>query len=123
MTATIRYNRNGLFDSLIANRTLLTWVTMLSLTGAYLVYAQVLQQVINSTVVRQEFPEEVFQSPEYASANNEHAKTYLPEIPWAADARYQFKDENVFIYTPEAKGRNPQREMLEFFQKQFAKVK
>ena len=30
--------------------------------------------------------------------------------------------ENVFIYTPEAKGRNPQREMLEFFQKQFAKV-
>ncbi|MFI4850881.1 MAG: hypothetical protein ACIAZJ_17350 [Gimesia chilikensis] len=99
MTATIRYNRNGLFDRLIANRTLLTWVTMLSLTGAYLVYAQVLRQVINGTVVRQEFPEEVFQSPEYASANNEHAKTYLPEIPWAADARYQFKDENVFIYT------------------------
>ncbi|QDT27191.1 alpha/beta hydrolase family protein [Gimesia panareensis] len=31
--------------------------------------------------------------------------------------------ENVFIYTPDAKGRNPQREMLEFFQKQFAKVK
>lgn len=88
-----------MFDRLIANRTLLTWVTMLSLTGSYLVYAQVLQQVINGTVVRQEFPEEVFQSPEYASANNEHAKTYLPEIPWAADARYQFKDENVFIYT------------------------
>ncbi|MFH1300780.1 MAG: alpha/beta hydrolase fold domain-containing protein [Planctomycetota bacterium] len=31
--------------------------------------------------------------------------------------------ENVFIYTPESKGRNPNREMLEFFQKQFAKVK
>ena len=30
--------------------------------------------------------------------------------------------ENVFIYTPEAKGRNAQREMLEFFQKQFSKV-
>ncbi|QDT42340.1 acetyl esterase [Gimesia alba] len=30
--------------------------------------------------------------------------------------------ENVFIYTPKAKGRDPQREMLEFFQKQFAKV-
>lgn len=30
--------------------------------------------------------------------------------------------ENVFIYTPENKGRNTQREMLEFFQKQFDKV-
>lgn len=99
MTAAIRYNRNGLFDRLIANRTLLTWVTMLSLTGAYLAYAQALRYVIKDKVVRQEFPEEVFQSPEYASTNNEQAKTYLPEIPWAADARYQFKDENVYIYT------------------------
>ncbi|QDV50451.1 alpha/beta hydrolase [Gimesia fumaroli] len=31
--------------------------------------------------------------------------------------------ENVFVYTPKAKGRDPNREMLEFFQKQFAKAK
>lgn len=99
MTAAIQHNRNGLFDRLIANRMLLTWVTTLSLTGAYLVYAQSLRLVIKDKVIRQEFPEEVFQSPEYASGNNEHAKTYLPEIPWAADARYQFQDENVYIYT------------------------
>ncbi|WP_339731970.1 alpha/beta hydrolase [uncultured Gimesia sp.] len=34
----------------------------------------------------------------------------------------ELKIENVFVYTPESKGRNTQREMLEFFQKQFAKV-
>ncbi|QDU47847.1 hypothetical protein Pan110_01570 [Gimesia panareensis] len=99
MTATIRHNRNGLFDRLIANRMLLTWVTTLSLTGVYLTYAHAMRFVIQDKIVRQEFPEEVFQSPEYASTNNEQAKTYLPEIPWAADARYQFKDENVYIYT------------------------
>lgn len=99
MTATIRYNRNGLFDRLIANRMLLTWFTTISLTGAYLVYAQVLRRVITDNVIRQEFPEEVFASPAYASGNNERAKKYLPESPWAADARYQFKDENVYIYT------------------------
>jgi acetyl esterase/lipase len=31
--------------------------------------------------------------------------------------------ENVYVYTPEAKGRNVAKEMVEFFQKQFAKVK
>lgn len=31
--------------------------------------------------------------------------------------------ENVYVYTPNAKGRNVNVEMLEFFQKQFAKVK
>lgn len=31
--------------------------------------------------------------------------------------------ENVFVYSPEARGRNTNAEMLEFFQKQFAKVK
>ncbi len=31
--------------------------------------------------------------------------------------------ENVFVYLPEAKGRNANTEMLEFFRKQFAKVK
>lgn len=31
--------------------------------------------------------------------------------------------ENVFVYTPDAKGRNVQAEMLEFFKKQFSKVK
>ncbi|MCA9016515.1 MAG: hypothetical protein KDA77_14375, partial [Planctomycetaceae bacterium] len=99
MTGAIRYNRNGLFDRLIANRLLLTWFTTLSLTGAYLVYAQALRHVITEKVVRREFPQEVFTSPAYSSGSNEKAKTYLPEIPWAANARYQFKDENVFIYT------------------------
>lgn len=99
MTGAIRYNRNGLFDRLIANRLLLTWFTTLSLTGAYLVYAQTLRQVIKEKIVRREFPQEVFTSPAYSSGSNEKAKTHLPEIPWAANARYQFKDENVFIYT------------------------
>ncbi|WP_339730914.1 hypothetical protein [uncultured Gimesia sp.] len=99
MTGAIQYNRNGLFDRLIANRLLLTWVTTLSLTGAYLVYAQALQHVIKEKIIRREFPKEVFTSPAHSSGSNEKAKTYLPEIPWAADARYQFKDENVFIYT------------------------
>ena len=31
--------------------------------------------------------------------------------------------ENVYVFTPEAKGRNVNAEMIEFFQKQFAKVK
>lgn len=31
--------------------------------------------------------------------------------------------ENVYVYTPEAKGRNVNTEMLDFFKKQFAKVK
>ncbi len=31
--------------------------------------------------------------------------------------------ENVYVFTPDAKGRNVNAEMLEFFQKQFAKVK
>jgi acetyl esterase/lipase len=31
--------------------------------------------------------------------------------------------ENVYVYTPEAKGRNVNAEMLAFFQKQFAQVK
>jgi acetyl esterase len=31
--------------------------------------------------------------------------------------------ENVYVYTPDAKGRNVPAETLEFFQKQFAKVK
>ena len=31
--------------------------------------------------------------------------------------------ENVYVYTPDAKGRNVGKEMLDFFQKQFAKVK
>mgnify|MGYP001577918412 CR=1 FL=1 len=30
--------------------------------------------------------------------------------------------ENVFVYVPDAKGRNVAAEMLQFFQKQFAKV-
>ena len=30
--------------------------------------------------------------------------------------------ENVFVYLPEAKGRNANTEMLDFFRKQFAKV-
>jgi acetyl esterase len=30
--------------------------------------------------------------------------------------------ENVYVHTADAKGRNPQLEMLEFFQKAFAKV-
>ena len=35
----------------------------------------------------------------------------------------ELKIENVFVNAPDAKGRNIQTEMLEFFQKQFAKVK
>ena len=35
----------------------------------------------------------------------------------------ELKIENVFVNAPDAKGRNVQAEMLEFFQKQFAKVK
>ncbi|MBL9211452.1 MAG: alpha/beta hydrolase [Opitutaceae bacterium] len=35
----------------------------------------------------------------------------------------ELKIENVFVYQPDAKGRNVNAEMLEFFQKQFAKVK
>ncbi len=35
----------------------------------------------------------------------------------------ELKIENVFVYTPTSKGRDTNREMLEFFQKQFAKVK
>ncbi|QDV48154.1 hypothetical protein [Gimesia fumaroli] len=99
MTGAIQYNRNGFFDRLISNRLLLTWVTTLSLTGAYLVYAQTLRLVIKEKIIRREFPKEVFTSPAYSSGSNEKAKTFLPEIPWAADARYQFKDENVYIYT------------------------
>ncbi|QDT40122.1 OstA-like protein [Gimesia alba] len=99
MTGAIQYNRNGIFDRLISNRLLLTWVTTLSLTGAYLAYAQTLRHVIKDKVIRREFPQEVFTSPAYSSGSNEKAQTYLPEIPWAADARYQFKDENVYIYT------------------------
>jgi len=99
MTEAIQHNRNGLFDRLIASRLLLTWFTTVSLTGAYLVYAQTLQHVIKEKVIRREFPEEVFTSRAYASGSNEQAKTFLPESPWAANARYQFKDENVYIYT------------------------
>ncbi|HCO27443.1 MAG TPA: hypothetical protein DIT97_32240, partial [Gimesia maris] len=99
MTGTIRPDRNGFFDRLIANRLLLTWFTTAALSGAYLVYAQAMRTVIKEQVIRQEFPEEVFTSPAYASGNNEKAKTFLPEHEWAADARYQFKDENVYVYT------------------------
>lgn len=99
MTGTIHYNRNGFFDRLIANRLLLTWFTTAVLSGAYLLYAQAMRTVIKEQVIRQEFPEEVFTSPAYASGNNEKAKTFLPEHDWAADARYQFKDENIFVYT------------------------
>ncbi|WP_278465396.1 LptA/OstA family protein [Gimesia maris] len=99
MTGTIRPDRNGFFDRLIANRLLLTWFTTAALSGAYLVYAQAMRTVIKEQVIRQEFPEEVFTSPAYASGNNEKAKTFLPEHDWAADARYQFKDENVYVYT------------------------
>lgn len=99
MAEAIHHNRNGLFDRLIANRLLLIWVTTASLTGAYLVYAQALRLVIKEKVIRREFPKEVIESPAYATGNNERAKTYLPDSPWAADARYQFQDENVFVYT------------------------
>ncbi|MCH9654023.1 MAG: hypothetical protein K0U86_11150 [Planctomycetes bacterium] len=99
MTGAIQYNRNGLFDRLIANRLLLTWFTTVSLTGAYLVYAQTLQQVVKEKVIRREFPKETITSPAYSSGNSEYAKKYLPDLPWAADARYQFKDENVYVYT------------------------
>ncbi|MCA9005642.1 MAG: hypothetical protein KDA70_10255 [Planctomycetaceae bacterium] len=99
MTGTIRADRNGFFDRLMANHLLLTWFTTAVLSGAYLVYAQAMRTVIKDQVIRQEFPEEVFTSPAYASGNNEKAKTFLPEHEWAADARYQFKDENVFVYT------------------------
>ncbi|WP_417388435.1 hypothetical protein [Gimesia sp.] len=99
MTGTIRADRNGFFDRLMANHLLLTWFTTAVLSGAYLMYAQAMRTVIKEQVVRQEFPEEVFTSPAYASGNNEKAKTFLPEHEWAADARYQFKDENVFVYT------------------------
>ncbi|HAH44638.1 MAG TPA: hypothetical protein DCM07_07215, partial [Planctomycetaceae bacterium] len=99
MAGTIHYNRNGFFDRLIANRLLLTWFTTAVLSGAYLLYAQAMRAVIIEQVIRQDFPEEIFQSPEYASGNNEKAKTFLPEHDWAANARYQFKDENVYVYT------------------------
>lgn len=99
MAGAIQHNRNGLFDRLISSRLLLIWVTTASLTGAYLVYAQTLRLVIKEKVIRREFPKEVIASPAYATGNNDRAKTYLPESPWAADARYQFQDENVFIYT------------------------
>ncbi|QDU12051.1 LptA/OstA family protein [Gimesia aquarii] len=99
MSGAIHHNRNGLFDRLIASRLLLIWVTTASLTGAYLVYAQAIRLVIKEKVIRREFPKEVIESPAYATGNNERANTYLPESPWAADARYQFQDENVFVYT------------------------
>ncbi len=99
MTEAIHHHRNGLFDRLIANRLLLTWFTTVALTGAYLVYAQTLRHVITEKVIRREFPEEEITSRAYASGNNEQAKTFLPESPWAENARYQFKDENVYIYT------------------------
>ena len=99
MTGAIQYKKNGLFDRLIANRLLLTWLTTVSLTGAYLVYAQTLQQVIKEKVIRREFPKEAITSTAYSSGNNEYAKAFLPDQPWAADARYQFKDENVYVYT------------------------
>ena len=35
----------------------------------------------------------------------------------------ELRIENVFVYTPDAKGRNVNAEMLAFFQKQFAKVR
>jgi len=71
----------------------------ISLTGAYLVYAQTLRHAITEKVIRREFPKEVITSPAYSSGSNEQAKTFIPESPWAANARYQFKDENVYIYT------------------------
>ncbi len=99
MTGAIQYKRNGLFDRLISNRLLLTWFATISLTGAYLVYAQALRHVIKEKVIRREFPKEAFTSPAYATGNNEKAKKFLPENSWAADARYQFQDENVYVYT------------------------
>ena len=35
----------------------------------------------------------------------------------------ELKIENVYVHTSQAKGRNVEREMLEFFQKHFAAVK
>lgn len=99
MTGAIQHNRNGLFDRLISNRLLLTWFATISLTGAYLAYAQVLRHVIKDKVIRREFPKEAYTSPTHATGNNENAKTYLPDTSWVADARYQFQDENVYIYT------------------------
>ncbi len=99
MTGAIQYNENGFFDRLIANRLLLTWFTTISLTVVYLAYAQTLQLLIEEKVVRREFPKETITSPAYSSGNNEYAKEFIPDQTWAADARYQFKDENVFVYT------------------------
>ncbi|QDT88542.1 hypothetical protein [Gimesia algae] len=109
MTEAIHHHRNGFFDRLIANRLLLTWFTTAALSGIYLLYAQGMRTLITEQVIRQEFPEEVFTSPAYASGNNEKAKAFLPEHDWAADARYQFKDENVYVYTEQWEQKENQR--------------